>query len=254
MAGTIDRGSTPDLLLYAVRNLVARYCGSTAEAERLIVAYARKGHFRTVRGNVGSGHKFIGPRSWGYCNPELGIYVPVDFNNSGVKYIRTLASEAELYSTRLATDELLEPFSGPPYSEMHQVRLARDEVLSMLRELGLLLPVEAPESVPEVALQAEEPTTTPVLTEGPAKAAAVATPVPESIPRAKAPTPAPTEEATIPTVVPVSTKRWVHQRMQEIPQPSASEIKLTCPVEVSLKRIQNLMSDERRNAGPKHKR
>jgi len=139
MAGTSDDNSTY-LLLYAIRALVARHCGFSPEAERLTIQYANKGHFRRYK--FSGGH--IDPRHWGACHEELGFYIPVDFERNTVKYVRLPAPEATSYTTRLRLDDLLEPFYSPAYVEMREVRLARDDVLSMLRELGLLSSSEQP--------------------------------------------------------------------------------------------------------------
>jgi len=134
MAGTSKDTSDDRLLLYAVRALVTRYCGDLLEAERLIIQYANKGHFG--RHAWSGGH--IDPRRWGACHPELGFYIPVDFERSVVRHICLPAAQATSYTTRLALDDLLEPYMDRSNTEMREVCLARDDVLSMLRELGLL--------------------------------------------------------------------------------------------------------------------
>jgi hypothetical protein len=143
MAKASDESSRSDLLLlYAARAFVARHCQpqSLLEAERLIIEYANKEHFKRIAWD--GDERIIEPRGWGTCNPELGVYVPVDFDRNTVKYIRTSAAEADWYSIRLAQDDLLKPYQGPSYQEMRNVRLARVELLSMLRELGLLVSSE----------------------------------------------------------------------------------------------------------------
>jgi hypothetical protein len=144
MPGTSEDPSADWPLLYAVRALVARYCSDSLEAERLIIAYANKWHFRRYK--FSGGH--IDPRHWGACHEELGFYIPVDFERSTVKHVHRPAAEASSYTTRLTLDDLLEPFYGPAYVEMREVRLARDDVLSMLRELSLLPPASAEQPRP----------------------------------------------------------------------------------------------------------
>ena len=122
------------MLLYAVRALVARCCGLIPEAERLILHYANKGHFK----HFGGSGQVIDPRHWGACDEELGFYIPVDFERSTVKYVRLPAAQATSYTTRLRLDDHLEPFYGAAYAEMREASLARDQVFSMLRELELL--------------------------------------------------------------------------------------------------------------------
>jgi hypothetical protein len=129
-----DDNSTPVvwLQLYAVRALVARELQVTPlEAEELILEYASRGHFRRC-GGKGS---YIDQRHWGASHPELGVYVPVDFTRSVVRHISVLAADATRYTTRLALDDHLEPYKRSNV-EMREAHLARDDVLSMLRELG----------------------------------------------------------------------------------------------------------------------
>ena len=169
MAGTSDDSSTPDnnwLLLYAALIFVARQCTAfpegdrLIEAARLIVEYANKGHFLRWKFDGA----YIDPRHWGACHLEYGLYIPVDFYRNTVKYIRLPADQAEKYTTTLAQNDLLEPYQGPPYSEMSDVHIHRDDVVSMLRELGLLsLPMPAEpvaalaqlQAVPSVAASEE---------------------------------------------------------------------------------------------------
>ena len=134
MAGTSDDNSTSVdwLQLYAVRALVARELRVTPlEAEELILEYASRGHFR----RCGGSGSYIDPRHWGASHPELGVYVPVDFTRSVVRHISVPAAEATRYTLRLALDDHLEPYKRSNV-EMREAHLARDDVLSMLRELG----------------------------------------------------------------------------------------------------------------------
>jgi hypothetical protein len=135
MAGTSDSLSTSEeLLLVDVRALVAQACKSRSEAERLIIEYANKGHFKRVRGTGG----YIDPRHWGFCDPGLGFFIPVNFDTSTVEYVRLPADKATSYLLRQQMDELLQKdFYGPPHEAMRLVRLWRSEVLSMLTKAGL---------------------------------------------------------------------------------------------------------------------
>jgi hypothetical protein len=136
------------LLLREVRDLVAKYCGgSIPVAERLIIEYARKGHFRQCRG---LGDRLIPPQHWGAMHLNLGFCVSVDFDNSTVTYVRV---DPPSETTKLMMEDVyehLEKVVGlpPPAFRMHLACLARDEVFSMLRKAGRLELSEEQPSVP----------------------------------------------------------------------------------------------------------
>jgi hypothetical protein len=171
MAGTKNKPSTGDddelLLLYDVRALTVQCCKSIPAAERLIIRYARRGHFKRYAFTGGTG---IDPRHWGALHPQFGFCVPVDFDNSTVMCIR---EEPSSETVKLRLEEVKEnleefareelgslhlrlksaeqgqpdrnlilaapPILPPPVVQMHLVRLARSEVLSMLRAEGFSL-------------------------------------------------------------------------------------------------------------------
>jgi hypothetical protein len=126
------------LLLRAARDLVAKYCGGSASAaERLIIEYAQAGYLKRYRGH---GERLIVPRHWGFSDPHLGLYTPVDFDNSTVSYVNAgPVSE----TTKLMMEDAIEHLEKvvelpPPVFQMCLVHLDRDEVLSMLRKAELL--------------------------------------------------------------------------------------------------------------------
>src|SRR5262245_2208072 len=116
---TADDTSKPDddwLLLCDVRTLVAQYCKSPCSAERLIMEYARKGHFKSYRfhdstGPTERGGPGISPTSWGAAYPKLGVCVAVDFANSTVTWMR---GEPGSYAFALLIDEQSEEFLPSP--------------------------------------------------------------------------------------------------------------------------------------------
>jgi len=129
------------LLLRAVRDLVAEHCGgSTSEAEQLTIEYAQKGHFTTCRFHGDKTDKLILPRHWGAMHPEVGLCIPVDFDNSTVTYMRGAPSSETAKLKMEEVDEKLEQVLElpPPVFQMRLVRLSRDQVFSMLRMEGLL--------------------------------------------------------------------------------------------------------------------
>jgi hypothetical protein len=149
MAGTDDHNNIFDewLLLHDVLELVAQHCKSTRGAERLVIDRAQKGHFTQCRFEG----DYISPRSWGAAYPKIGLYVSVDWDSSSVIYVR---GEPTSYAFTLALQEILEGFLPPPLQQMHLVRLAPGEVLSMLRNIGLMprapmLGPKAPQPPPE---------------------------------------------------------------------------------------------------------
>jgi hypothetical protein len=73
------------LLLRAVRDLVVSCGVSVSEAELLIIDRVRSGHFTGFRFEG----RLIAPGSWGTTEPLLGFFVPVNFDDSTVKYVRT---------------------------------------------------------------------------------------------------------------------------------------------------------------------
>jgi len=167
MAGNADANSTADddfLLLYNVRALVAQRTHSPPEAERLIIEHAQNGHFTECRYR---GDRYIPPGQWGVCYRKFGLWIPVDFDNSTVSYVRE-APPSE--TVKLVWEDVLEAleklareerekekkkkplrlrskngpisFLPPPLFQMTLVCLARNEVLSMLRKAQLLGPSE----------------------------------------------------------------------------------------------------------------
>jgi hypothetical protein len=132
------------LFLREARDLVAKYCGgSIPEAERLIIEYAQKGHFKQYRGR---GDRPIPPRDWGAEYPEHGLHIPVDFDNSTVTHVDVGPSSETAKLTMEDVNELLEKVVElpPPVFQMRLARLDRDEVFSMLRRAGLLELSEQP--------------------------------------------------------------------------------------------------------------
>ena len=140
------------LLLREVRDLVAKYCGgSVPEAERLIIEYAQKGHFRACRFHGDRSASLIQTRHWGAMHPELGLCIPVDFDNSTVTYMRR---EPPSETTKLMMEDVHENLDQvlelpPPVFQMRLVRLSRDQVFSMLRMEGLLESSEQPSAAAE---------------------------------------------------------------------------------------------------------
>jgi hypothetical protein len=135
-----DDSSAPIwLLLRAARDLVVSHSGvSVSEAERLIIKYAQNGHFTTVR--FDGSH--IPPSSWGASYPEQGLFILADFDNSTVRYSRT-EPISDMFTPNVARKKMWElertlgEFLPPPRLEMHLVRLAQHQVLSMLNKAGL---------------------------------------------------------------------------------------------------------------------
>lgn len=160
MAGTEHNNNTADewVLLHDVRELVAQCCRSTRGAEWLVIDRARKGLFTQYR--FEGDH--ISPRSWGAAYPKIGLHVPVDWNCSSVLYLR---GKPTSYAFTLELEEMLEEFLPPPIQEMHLVRLARAEVLSILRNAGLMpqtpmLELTTAQQPSEPSLPPAPPTTT----------------------------------------------------------------------------------------------
>jgi hypothetical protein len=162
-APTLERIKIIWLLLRVVRDLVVSCGVSAPEAELLINNRVRNGHFTGFRFE-GS---FIAPGSWGTAEPRLGFFVPVNFDDSTVKYVRTepildglppdIAREAAWHGEGAL--RALKDFLPPPYLGMHLVRLAQHEVLAMLDKAGLSKPPEA--STPAPAPMSMPPTLTP---------------------------------------------------------------------------------------------
>lgn len=142
MAGTDGNDSTFDdewLLLRDVRVLTGRYTKGAAAAKGLILDYARKGGFRSLRWHQveGESDRPIEPRLWGVSKPEIGLHVVVDWDNSCIVYRRDKQRAPVL-------NNLLQGFLPPPDLQMPLVRLHRDEVFAMLRAAGFTPPTSAP--------------------------------------------------------------------------------------------------------------
>jgi hypothetical protein len=137
------------LFLREARDLVAKRCGESApEAERLIIEYAQKGHFKRYRRHR---DRSIPPRHWGAMHPEFGLYILVDFDNNTVMHVNAGPSSE---TTKLMMEDVNERLEKvvelpPPVFQMRLVCLSRDEVLSMLRMEGLLESSEQPAVVVE---------------------------------------------------------------------------------------------------------
>jgi hypothetical protein len=213
MAGTDDDNSTSVdwLQLYAVRALVARELQITPlEAEELILEYASRGHFR----RCGGSGSYIDPRHWGASHPELGVYIPVDFNRGVVRHICLPAADATRYTLRLALDDHLEPYMDRSNTEMREACLARDDVLSMLRELG----------VPPERAQADEPLTS----EGAEESKSISAPEakPESAPASK---PQLAKRVTLKNWLPDAVVRWPRDKVNADDYPKFLQLQAPQP-------------------------
>jgi hypothetical protein len=215
------------LQLYAVRALVARELQVTPlEAEKLILEYASRGHFR----RCGFRGSYIDPRHWGASHPELGVHVHVDFTRSVVRHILLPATEALRYTTRLALDDALEPYKRSNV-EMRKVCLARDDVLSMLREL-----------VPPEWAQADKPLTS----EREEKSKSISAPASKSASESQSP-----KKFTV--------KGWVSSAVKDYPRPRgekdyAGYLLERAPQKWSKHSIQNALSELAPRKNPKRKK
>ena len=144
MTGPVDERSASDewMLLRDVRAFVAQHCGGSDDAaENLILEYAAQGYFKSCRWHQeepsGPFARGIASRSWGFASPLLGLYIPVDFANSTVTWMRGEAGNCGL--TAWVEDKLEAAGHLPPYDyfQITLVRLRRSDVLSMLQKVGL---------------------------------------------------------------------------------------------------------------------
>jgi hypothetical protein len=154
MAGTSDDFSIGEEwpLLCDVRAFVTRYCKTETAAQELLLEFARKGHFKRYRWYAPDAQRQlregagIDPRLWG------GPAVVVDWDNSCVTYVRPGLRELrlDLYN------ELRDFLPADPQYRMLLVRLHRDDVLAMLRAVGLPVVEAAAKEVPAVGAAPEE--------------------------------------------------------------------------------------------------
>jgi hypothetical protein len=140
MAETVDDFSTGEewWLLHDVRAFVIRYCKTVTAAQDLLLEFARKGHFRRYRWHAPAGERGgigIDPRLWG------GPPVVVDWDNSCARYERKVPSADFEQAALLALRDFLPADSQ---QRMLLVRLHRDDVLAMLRAVGLLVEPATP--------------------------------------------------------------------------------------------------------------
>ena len=140
-----DPATWPEwLLLRVVWEIATVHCGGAEEAAGyLILEYANRGHFRRWGGssNAVPDRGPINPIFWGTVNGNVSY--PVDLINSRVAYVCEPISP---YGTMGVVEEMLSEGGYLPEQSRHEttlVRLHRDDVASMLRAAGLLLPEPA---------------------------------------------------------------------------------------------------------------
>jgi hypothetical protein len=157
MAGTGFDPTTLEewVLLYDVRAIVARLGKLEPQfAENLIRGYiqeqsqSRPLTYKCLWPEGAGGGRGINPLIWGFSNPVMGFYCPVDFGNSTVTDIR-FPPEMEHGSDVAVVHKTLRKYSrggqelfppiGFPY-QLRLVRLRREDVIAMLRAFGFLPP------------------------------------------------------------------------------------------------------------------